>query len=165
MRIIRRPFSALVAAAAALALASCTDAGPGESGLPTDAGEGLYPSISVSTSKGTTQASLSLRQVPGGLTFASYQGEITFDPNVLTFESAELPAGVEGAANQSSPGRVRFVGSALDGTSGTPMLNLRFQANGQVTASSFKVVFEEVTDGDFNDLTTKVKPDLIFQSR
>jgi hypothetical protein len=164
MRMIR-PFSALVAAVAALALASCTDAGPGESGLPTDAGEGLYPSITVSTSRGATQAELSLRQVPGGLTFGSYQGEVVFDPQLLELQSVDLPAGVEGAANQSSPGHVRFVGSALDGTAGTPLLSLRFAAKGAVTASAFRVTFEEVTDGDFNDLTPKVKPDLIFQSR
>lgn len=163
MRMIR-PFSALVAAVAVLALASCKDAGPGESGLPTDAGEGLYPSITVFSSKGATQAELSLRQVPGGVTFGSYQGEVVFDPQLLELQSVDLPAGVEGAANQSSPGHVRFVGSALDGTAG-PLLSLRFAAKGAVTASAFQVTFEEVTDADFNDLTPKVKPDLIFQSR
>ena len=169
MRITRRSSSLVrlsLAAVAAVALAACTDASSANGGLPTDAGAGLYPSISLSGSKGTAQVDLSLRQVPGGVRFASYQGEISFDPQVLTLQSADLPEGVDGAANLSSPGHVRFSAAALDGTAGAPMLRLRFATRGAVTRESFTVAFEEVTrDGDFEDLTAQVKAGkLLFES-
>lgn len=171
MRTIRRPLSiarlSLATVAAALALAACTDASSDNGGLPTDAGAGLYPSLAVSASKGSAQVDLSLRQVPGGLRFASYQGELTFDPAVLTLQSADLPEGVVGAANQSSPGHVRFSATALDGTTGAPMLRMRFATRGAVTRENFTVAFEEVTqDGDFADLTAQVKAGApLFQAR
>ena len=168
MRITRRSFSLLsLAAAAAVTLAGCRDNGPGNGGLPTDAGQGLYPSITVSGSKGTAQVDLSLRQVPGGIRFASYQGELAFDPNLLTFQSAELPQGVEGVANLVAPGRIRFAASALDGTTGTPLLQVRFASKGAISREAFMVNLEEVTqDGDFTDLTAQVKADqLLYQSR
>jgi hypothetical protein len=123
--------------------------------------------MSVSTAKGIAQVDLSLRQVPGGVRFASYQGEVTFDPNVLTLQSADLPEGVDGAANLSAPGHVRFSAAALDGTAGAPMLRMRFAARGAVTRQSFTVTFEEVTrDGDFEDLTAQVKAGaLLYQAR
>jgi hypothetical protein len=98
--------------------------------------------------------------------FASYQGEVTFDPQVLTLQSADLPQGVDGAANQSAPGHIRFSAAALDGTAGAPMLTLRFAATGKVSRESFTVVFEEVTrEGDFEDLTAQVKAGaLLYQS-
>src|SRR5687767_5448583 len=169
MRITRRSSSIVrlsLAAVAAIALAACTDASSDNGGLPTDAGEGLYPSISVSTSRGTAQVDLALRQVPGGVRFASYQGEVTFDPQVLTFQSAELPEGVDGAAHQTSPGHIRFSGAALDGTVGAPVLRMRFAAKGKLTRESFAVTFEEVTaDGDFADLTAQVKAGaLLYQA-
>jgi hypothetical protein len=169
MRMFRIPAARLVlAAAAGLALAACSDAKNDRDGaLPTDAGAGLYPSMSVSTSHGTTQADLSLRQVPGGTRFGSYQGEVLFDPNLLTFQAATLPAGVEGAANLAAPGRIRFVGMALDGTAGAPLLTLRFASKGAVAKEAFQVNFEEVTQADdFTDLTALVKSGtLLFQSR
>jgi len=156
-----------LAAVAALALAACTDASSDNGGLPTDAGEGLYPSVSVASSRGTAQVDLALRQVPGGLRFASYQGEVTFDPQVLTFQSADLPEGVDGAAHESAPGHIRFSGAALDGTVGAPVLRMRFATRGAVTRQSFTVTFEEVTrDGDFEDLTAQVKNGaLLYQAR
>jgi hypothetical protein len=169
MRLIRRSssFARLsLAVAAAVALAACTDASSDNGGLPTNASEGLYPSISVSSSHGIAQVDLSLRQLPGGLRFASYQGEVTFDPQLLTLQSADLPEGVDGAANQPEPGHVRFSGAALDGTVGAPMLRLRFAAKGALTRESISVTFEEVTrDGDFEDLTAQVKTGApLFQS-
>jgi hypothetical protein len=170
MRMTRRssPFAHLsLAVAAALALAACTDASSDNGGLPTDAGAGLYPAISVSSSRGTAQVDLALRQVPGGLRFASYQGEVTFDPQVLTFQSADLPEGVDGAANLSEPGHIRFSGAALDGTVGAPVLHMRFATKGALTRESFAVTFEEVTgDGDLADLTSQVKTGaLLYQAR
>jgi len=170
MRHVRRP-SALsrlsLALAAALALAACSDASSDNGGLPTDAGAGLYPSMSVSTSHGIATVDLGLRQVPGGLRFASYQGELTYDPNVLAFQGADLPQGVDGAANEAAPGHVRFSGAALDGTLGAPVLQLRFAVKGKVVRESFGVTFEEVTlDGDFSDVTAQVKAGtLLYQAR
>jgi len=170
MRHIRRssPFARLsLALAAAVALAACTDASSDNGGMPTGAGEGLYPSISMSSSRGIATVDLGLRQVPGGLRFASYQGEIAYDPQVLSFQSAGLPEGVAGAANEATPGRVRFSGAALDGTLGAPMLQLRFAVKGKVVRESFTVTLEEVTrDGDFEDLTGQVKAGaLVYQAR
>jgi hypothetical protein len=169
MRLTRRSSSLArlsLAVAALVALAACTDASSDNGGLPTDASEGLYPSLSVSSARGATQAALSLKQLPGGLRFASYQGELTFDTRVLTLQSVELPEGVAGAANESSPGHVRFSGAALDGTVGAPLLNLRFTARGAVTRESFSVSFEEITrEGDFEDLTAQVKTGaLLYQT-
>jgi hypothetical protein len=170
MRHIRRssPFARLsLALAAAVALAACTDASSDNGGMPTDAGEGLYPSLSVATSRGIATAELGLRQVPGGLRFASYQGEIAYDPQVLSFQGADLPQGVDGAAHEATPGHVRFTGAALDGTLGAPMLTLRFAVKGKVVRESFTVTLEEVTrDGDFEDLTGQVKAGaLVYQAR
>ncbi|HSU16251.1 hypothetical protein [Longimicrobium sp.] len=159
----------LVTAAAVVAFAgACKDAkDPNGGGLPTDSGAGLYPSIAVSTSHGTTSADLSLRQVPGGLSFASYQGEVVFNPETLTLKSATLPEGVDGAANEVSPGHVRFMGTALDGTAGASMLRLQFTAKGAVTREAFNVTFEEVTEAaEFADVTAQVKNGtLLFQQR
>jgi hypothetical protein len=158
----------MLAALAGLAVAACSDAKNDRDGaLPTDAGAGLYPSMSVATQHGTATAQLSLRQVPGGTRFGSYQGEVVFDPAVLTFQSAVLPQGVEGAANLSAPGHVRFVGMALDGTEGAPLLTLRFAAKGQVAKEAFQVSFEEVTQADdYADLTSLVKAGtLLYSSR
>lgn len=159
----------LVTAAAVAAFAgACTDAkNPNGDGLPTGSGAGLYPSIVVSASHGTTSADLSLHQVPGGLNFASYQGEVVFDPQLLTLKSATLPDGVEGAANEVSPGHVRFIGTALDGTAGATMLRMQFTARGAVTKQAFSVSFEEVTEAtEFADVTAQVKNGtLLFQQR
>jgi hypothetical protein len=159
----------LVTAAAVAAFAgACKDAkDPNGGGLPTGSGAGLYPSITVAASHGTTSADLSLRQVPGGLNFASYQGEVVFDPQVLTLKSATLPNGVEGAANEVSPGHVRFIGTALDGTAGATMLRMEFTAKGAVTKQAFSVSFEEVTEAtEFADVTAQVKNGtLLFQQR
>lgn len=156
----------LVAAAALVALAACTDAATGDK-LPTDAGAGLYPQMVVATSHGTAQADLSLRQVPGGMSLASYQGEVVFNPAVLTLQSAELPDGVIGAANEVAPGRVRFAGTALDGTSGALVLRMHFTVKSTVSRDVFSATFEEVTDAaEFADVTAQVKNGtLLYQQR
>lgn len=156
----------LAAAAALVALAACTDQKSNALALPTGAGTGLYPQLVVS-GKGPVDADLSLRQVPGGLSFGSYQGEVDYDPKVLTFQSADLPKGADGTVNLVTPGHIRFLATALDGTDGTKMLHIRFAASGQVTRDAFTVSFEEVTDAaQFADLTPQVQGAyLIFQRR
>jgi hypothetical protein len=156
----------LATAAALTVLAACSDAGPGRSDLPTDAGEGLYPSVRVVSTGAATQVELSLRQVPGGLRFGSYQGEFVFDPSVLTFQSATLPTDVTGAANEVSPGHVRFMGASLDGVEGA-VLQLQFAGKGQVKRESLQVTFEEVTTAnEFADVTAQVKNGtLLFNPR
>jgi hypothetical protein len=157
----------LVTAAAIVSLAACTDAKSNGKGLPTDASTGLYPQMTVTTSKGTAQAELGLRQVPGGISLGSYQGELVYNPQVLTLQSAELPAGVIGDANEVSPGHVRFAGSALDGVTGSSVLKLRFAVKGTVVRESFSATFEEVTDAtEFADITAQVKNGTLeFQQR
>ncbi|HEX6750712.1 MAG TPA: cohesin domain-containing protein [Longimicrobium sp.] len=163
----RSRFRWLATAAAIASLAACTDANPNGDGLPTDAGAGLYPHMTVSTSKGTANVDLGLRQVPGGLTLASYQGEVVFDPQALSLQSADLPEGVIGDANEVSPGHIRFAGMALDGTEGAQLLRMRFTAKGAVTRETFRVTFEEVTDAtEYADVTAQVKNGtLLYQQR
>jgi hypothetical protein len=155
-----------VAAVAAFA-GACRDANPNGNGLPTDAGTGIYPSMTVSAAHGTTHADLSLRQVPGGLSFGSFQGQVLYDATALTLKSATLPDGVTGAANEVSPGQIRFAGLALDGTAGAPVLKLEFTAKKPATKESFSVSFEEVTTaGEFADVTAQVKNGtLLYQQR
>ncbi|HEX8245888.1 MAG TPA: hypothetical protein VF541_20410 [Longimicrobium sp.] len=162
----RSRIARLVTVAIASLAAACTDAATGDK-LPTDAGAGLYPQIVVGIGKGTAQADLSLRQVPGGLSLGSYQGEVVFNPAVLTLQSAEFPEGVIGAANEVAPGRIRFAGSALDGTDGALVLRMRFAVKSTVTRSVFSATFEEVTDAvEFADVTAQVKNGtLLYQQR
>lgn len=151
------------AAVALLSLAACADKEQ-NGGLPTNAEAGLYPQISVSGSRSDTKAELALRQIPGGINFASYQGEVIFDPAVLTLKSVALPDGVDGAAHLVSPGHIRFAGTALDGTVGAPLLRMNFTANSEVRREAFGVRFEEVADAEFNDVTGQVQSGyLIFQ--
>jgi hypothetical protein len=163
LRTARRTLAAAALAAVA-ALAACTDT-QNNGGLPTNAGAGLYPQLSVASSHGKATVSLGLRQVPGGLSFASYQGELSYDPQQLTFQSADLPDGVFGAANLVSPGHVRFAGTSLDGVSGDKVLTLHFASKGTVGKQAFSVAFEEVTQaGDLTDVTAMVHGGtLLFQ--
>ena len=154
----------LATAAAILSLAACSDKEPSNGGLPTNAGAGLYPQISVSGSRSAVKADLALRQIPGGMRFNSYQGEVVYDPAVLTLKDVTLPEGVDGAANLVSPGHIRFAGTALDGTVGAPLLRMNFSASADVRREAFSVSFEEVTDGEFTDVTGQVQSGyLIFQ--
>lgn len=159
-------------AAPALALAllvGCADARhalSGEGDLPTLSEAGLYPSISVRASGGHSIATLSLAQGPGGVQLASYQGEITYDVRALTLDKAALPEGITGAIHETSPGRLRFVGTSLEGVGEVPLLSLRFRQGGALSREMFSVRFEEVTAaGDLSDVTGTVKHGvLLFQS-
>lgn len=154
----------LATAAAILTLAACSDKETASGGLPTNAGAGLYPQISVSGTRASTKAELALRQIPGGMTFNSYQGEVIFDPSVLTLQDVTLPEGVDGAAHLVSPGHIRFAGTALDGTVGAPLLRMSFSASAEVKREAFAVRFEEVSDAEFTDVTGQVQSGyLIFQ--
>lgn len=159
----------------ALALVvGCADAGPNsDTGpLPTLTDPGFYPQLSAAPApEGESAVSLSLKQVPGGIELASVQGEVEYDAATLKLARAVLPAGVEGDAFEVSPGRVRFVGTMVQGVTEAPLLNLVFTGRdkpAQLTREMFTVRFEEVTGGaDFDDLTSTVRSDrLIFvQSR
>jgi hypothetical protein len=152
----------------------CADAGPnsGTGPLPTLTDPGFYPTLSaVPAASGESAVSLSLKQVPGGIELASVQGEVEYDAASLKLARAVLPAGIEGDAFEVSPGRVRFVGTMMDGWTEAPLLELVFTGrdNKAVTPKRemFTVRFEEVTGGeDFDDLTATVRSDrLIFQGR
>lgn len=158
----------------ALALVvGCADAGPnsGSGPLPTLTDPGFYPLLSAAPgAAGESVVTLSLKQVPGGIELASVQGEITYDAASLQLARAILPAGIEGDAFEVAPGRVRFVGTMMDGATEPPLLDLVFTGRAKAAAlkrEMFTVRFEEVTGGaEFDDLTATVRSDrLIFQSR
>ncbi|WP_420126460.1 hypothetical protein [Longimicrobium sp.] len=149
----------------------CADAGPnsGTGPLPTLTDPGFYPLLSEAPgATGESVVTLSLKQVPGGIELASVQGEITYDAASLQLARAVLPAGVEGDAFEVAPGRVRFVGTMMDGVTEPPLLDLVFTGRkGALKREMFTVRFEEVTGGaEFDDLTATVRSDrLLFQSR
>jgi hypothetical protein len=143
---------------AALALAACADANDPIAGIPQGAADGLYPQILVTASRGgTAELRLSLLRKPAGVLLGSYQGELGYDPAVLTFAGASLPPGVDGVASLIEPGRVRFVGTTLDGVGEAPLLTLSFARRGEMKAGGFTVTFEDVSAStDLSDLTGTV---------
>ncbi len=143
--------------AAALALAACTDSADSLAGIPRGAADGLYPQIAVSGPASSSEVKLSLLRKPAGVRLGSYQGELRYDPAVLTLERWSLPAGTEGVVNDETAGKIRFVASAVEGVGEVPLLSLRFTRRGSVDAKSFAVSFEEVSAAeDFSDLTPLV---------
>jgi hypothetical protein len=149
----------------------CADAGPnsGTGPLPTLTDPGFYPLLSAAPgAAGESVVSLSLKQVPGGIELASVQGEVEYDAAKLKLARVVLPGGIEGDAFEVSPGRVRFVGTMMDGVTEAPLLDLVFTGRtADLKREMFTVRFEEVTGGaDFDDLTATVRSDrLLFQSR
>lgn len=165
-------FRLAVPLVALVLVAGCADAGDPNSvdgGLPTLTEPGFYPVLSVQAASAAESAvTLSLKQVPGGIELASVQGEITYDAALLQLSRASLPEGVEGDAEEVSPGRVRFVGTLLPGATEPPLLQLEFRGRDKPVALAremFSVRMEEVTGGaDFADLTATVRSDqLLFQ--
>ncbi|CAA9351075.1 MAG: hypothetical protein AVDCRST_MAG68-3688 [uncultured Gemmatimonadetes bacterium] len=147
----------LLLAASVLALGACTDKGDSVAGIPRGAADGLYPQIVVSGAASTADLKLSLLRKPAGVMLGSYQGELSYDPAVLTLEQSSLPAGVEGVVNDEVAGKVRFVASAVEGVGEVPLLSIRFARRGAVDSKSFAVSFEEVSAAeDFTDLTPLV---------
>ena len=148
-------FAPLVAVAA-----SCSDATApvDESGMPGHLDRGIYPLVNVvSETPQSAQVELFLKRVPGSIKLASYQGELTYDPAVLSLEHTDLPPGLIGSTNETSPGHVRFAGAALDGVGDVPVLAMRFTRRGELGAKSFGVKVEELSDTEgFADLTSQV---------
>ena len=157
---------ALKFAAPVLALAfvlGCSDASV-QDALPTLTEPGFYPLLTAQDApSGTSRVSLSLKQVPGAVELASVQGEITYDAAALRLSRATLPEGMEGDAEEVSPGRVRFVGTMVQGLADTPLLHLEFTGRTAPAAAMFSVRFEEVTGGsDVADLTSTVRSDRLL---
>lgn len=153
-------------------LIGCSDASDPNSldgTLPTLTEAGFYPLLTASTSAEQSTVTLSLKQVPGGIELASVQGELDYDAAVLQLAKATLPEGVEGDVFEVSPGRVRFVGTMVQGVTETPLLHLEFRGRQQPTAPTremFGVRFEEVTGGiDLADLTATVRSDRLLFAR
>jgi len=154
--------------------AGCADAANPNSGdglLPTLTEAGFYPLLSASAAGEQSTVTLSLKQVPGGIELASVQGEIEYDASLLQLSRATLPEGLEGDAEEVSPGRVRFVGTLVQGATETPLLRLEFRGRDKPVALArgmFQVRFEEVTGGaEMADLTGTVRSDqlLFLRSR
>ncbi|HEX8361155.1 MAG TPA: hypothetical protein VF613_13665 [Longimicrobium sp.] len=140
-----------------LALSACTDSADSVAGIPRGAADGLYPQIVVSGPASSSDVKLSLLRKPAGVRLGSYQGELSYDPAVLTLERWSLPEGTEGVVNDGTAGKIRFVASAVEGVGEVPLLSLRFTRRGPVSSSSFAVSFEEVSAAeDFSDLTPLV---------
>lgn len=160
----------LMPALALVLVSGCTDAGEPNStdgALPTLTDPGFYPVLDARGSAEQSTITLSLKQVPGGIELASVQGELEYDATRLQLSRAILPQGVEGDAMEVSPGRVRFVGTLVQGVAETPLLHLEFRGREQAVAPAremFNVRFEEVTGGaDLADLTATVRSDhLLF---
>ncbi len=156
------------------AVVGCADAGnpKGEGALPTLTEAGFYPLLSSQAASDDGHAvTLSLKQVPGGIELASVQGEIMYDAARLQLSGATLPEGVEGDVMEVSPGRVRFVGTLLQGAAEPPLLRLEFRGRDKpvtLAREMFTVNIEEVTGGaDLADLTATVRSDrlLFVQNR
>jgi hypothetical protein len=153
----------------------CSDAGDPngvDGGLPTLTEAGFYPLLTAQPAEGEASVLvLSLKQVPGGIEVASVQGEIQYDAATLQLAQATLPEGVEGDVEEVSPGRLRFVGTLMQGAAEPPLLRLTFRGREKTVAPTremFAVRFEEVTGGaDFADMTATVRSDqlLFIRSR
>jgi hypothetical protein len=162
----------LAAPLLALALTvGCSDAGDANGaggGLPTLTDAGFYPLLTAQPASGDANVlTLSLKQVPGGIEVASVQGEIQYDAALLQLAGATLPEGVEGDAFEVSPGRVRFVGTLVQGAAETPLLRLEFRGREKPVTPAremFSVRFEEVTGGaELADMTATVRSEhLLF---
>lgn len=154
----RKRAARILVVASVLALGACSDKGDSVAGIPRGAADGLYPQIVVNGSgESTAELNLSLLRKPAGVRLGSYQGELSYDPAVLTLERWSLPAGAEGSVNDEVAGKVRFVASAVEGVGEVPLLSLRFTRRGAVTSKSFSISFEEVSGADdFADLTPLV---------
>jgi hypothetical protein len=153
----RKRAARLLVVASVLALGACSDKGDSVAGIPRGAADGLYPQIVVSGSTESAELNLSLLRKPAGVRLGSYQGELSYDPAVLTLERWSLPAGAEGSVNDETAGKVRFVASAVEGVGEVPLLSLRFTRRGAVSSKSFGISFEEVSGADdFADLTPLV---------
>jgi hypothetical protein len=155
----RRLALAIPLAAAAL-LAGCSDATAPrqDDGMPGNLDRGVYPLVTVaSETSNSAQVELYLKRVPSAIKLSSFQGELTYDPAVLALEHTDLPPGIIGSTNETTPGHVRFAGAALDGVGDVPVLALRFTRRGEIRRESFGVKVEEITDVQgFADLTSQV---------
>ena len=154
-----RAATAAVVVFAAVAVA-CSDMTTPEDGggMPDDLVADIYPLISVPVeTPSATQVDLYLKRVQVADDVASYQGELTYDTDVLTLDHTDLPAGMIGETNEVSPGRVRFAGASLDGVGEAPILTLRFTRKGTIRRETFGVTFEEVGGaGTYASLLSRV---------
>jgi hypothetical protein len=156
MSSLRRP-AALAFVLVLAAASACADQRENIAGIPPGAADGLYPQLVIAgPTASATEVRVSLLRKPAGTRLGSFQGELTYDAASLRFERATLPSGVDGVADAAAPGRIRFVGTALDGVGETALVELRFTRIGQVRPESFGVVFEEVTAADLTELTGQV---------
>jgi hypothetical protein len=157
----------LLALILALGCADAGQSGSTDGVLPTLTEPGFYPLLSAQApAQGQSAVTLSLKQVPGGIELASVQGEIEYDAATLQLARVSLPAGLEGDAVEVSPGRVRFVGTLVQGVAETPLLHLVFTGRDKpavLAKEMFSVRFEEVTGGaDLADLTSTIRSDQLL---
>ena len=156
-RLVRLACSALPCAAALLAACSDATAPVVNDGLPSGLSRGIYPLVQVvSETSSAAQVEVFLKRVQTAEALSSYQGELAYDPAVLALEHTDLPAGLIGTTNETSPGHVRFAAASLDGVGDAPVLALRFTRKGAIAPQTFQVKVEELTGHDFADLSAQV---------
>lgn len=143
---------------AALTLAACVQDETPIAGIPRGAADGLYPQIVVNGSRGESpELQVSLLRKPRGVLLGSFQAELRYDAAALSLKEMVLAGDAYGTVNEVAPGRVRFVGTSLDGLGEMPLVTLRFSRTGEVKAESFTLTFEEVSAAaDLSDITGTV---------
>lgn len=131
-----------------------------ERGVLEGLGPGIHPIVVLtSQSGGNATVAVHLKRVQVTTAVASYQGELSYDANLLKLAGAELPQGIVGAWNEVMPGQVRFAGAAMNGVGEGPILTLRFTSAGAIKAEAFKIRLEEVVGAtDFANVTKEVVP-------
>jgi hypothetical protein len=144
----------------ALLALGCSDADV--AGLPAGAADGLHPQIQVVGGAARSgELRVWLLRKPSGTRLGSYQGELTYDAASLRVVGSRFPDGADGVVNAAAPGRMRFVGTALDGVGEEPLLVVRFERRGAIVPEALGVTFEEVTAAtDLADLSGALRAEL-----
>jgi hypothetical protein len=165
----------MLALGALLIVAGCDDddpTGPTEELTPVEelAGlsPGIHPVLSVPSagawSSGepmTIRLHLKAVEVEGAV--QSYQGELRFDPRVVSVKGGRYPEALTGAWNETEDGVVRFAAVTTEELGERAALELEVVAQRRLKASDFEVSLEEVVGAEptaetptFDDLTSRV---------
>lgn len=143
----------------------CDDDPVMPSGFETEVLENLEPGIHLilsapdmdPTGGGVTHLRIHLKAVelPAGI--ASYQGELRFDPDVISVLGGRVPEGLMGVWHEVEPGRVRFAGVSMEGIGDEAVLVLELESERALRSTDFEGVVEEVVSTEeFTEVTREV---------
>ena len=94
-------------------------------------------------------------KLQGGI--ASYQGELRFDPDVMSVIGGRVPEGLMGVWHEVEPGRVRFAGVSMEGIGDEAVLVLEVESERVLRSTDFEGVVEEVVSTEeFTEVTREV---------